>query len=130
MRAKNERVNEKELTLFMNDPQDRQQADFIMADSGSSNNFSTTENVPTEENCLDSSVDRKRKNSTDSARLKSVKSASISVIKKGIKMGATGFQQASTQIKKKTASPGLSQIHSLKYTSQTKIFKFQSKIVD
>ena len=62
--------------------QDRQQADFIMADSGSSNNFSTAENLA-EENCLDSSVDRKRKNSTDSARLKSVKSASMSVIKKG-----------------------------------------------
>ena len=42
-------------------------------------------------------------------------------------MGATGFQQASTQIKKKTASPGLSQIHILKYTSQNKIFKLQSK---
>ena len=67
----------------MDGPQDRQQADFIMADSGSSNNFSTAENFPTEENCVDSSVDRKRKNSTDSARLKSVKSASMSVLKKG-----------------------------------------------
>ena len=35
----------------------------------------------------------KRKNSSDSA-LKSVKSASINVIKKGIKMGTTGFQTA------------------------------------
>ena len=35
----------------------------------------------------------KRKNSADSA-LKSVKSASINVIKKGIKMGTTGFQTA------------------------------------
>ena len=67
----------------MDDPQDRQQADFIMADSGSSNNFSAAENFPTEENCVDSSGDRKRKNSTDSARLKSVKSASMSVLKKG-----------------------------------------------
>ena len=67
-----------------------------------------------------------KKNPT-TARLKSVKSASMSVIKKGIKMGATGFQQASTQIKKKTASPGLSQIYLLKYTSQNKIFKLQSK---
>ena len=46
----------------------------------------------------------------------------MSVIKKGIKMGATGFQQASTQIKKKTANPGLSQIHLLRYRSQTRIF--------
>ena len=45
----------------------------------------------------------------------------MSVIKKGIKMGATGFQQASTQIKKKTANPGLSQIHLLRHRSQTKI---------
>ena len=51
----------------------------------------------------------------------------MSVIKKGIKMGATGFQQASTQIKKKTANPGLSQIHLLKNISQTKICKLQSK---
>ena len=51
--------------------------------------------------------------------MKSVKSASMSVIKKGIKMGATGFQQASTQIKKKTASPGLSQIRLFKDTIHT-----------
>ena len=30
-------------------------------------------------------------------------------------MGATGFQQASTQIKKKTSTSGLSQIHLLMY---------------
>ena len=83
--------------------QERQQADFIMADSGvniSAENFA--------EFPVENSVESKRKNSTDSTRLKSVKSASMSVIKKGIKMGTTGFQQASTQMKKKSAT-GLSQ---------------------
>ena len=81
--------------------QERQQADFIMADSGN-NNISAVEN-----NCVENSdsVEKRRKNSSDSSLL-NLKSASMSVIKKGIKMGATGF---STQVKRKTAAnPGLS----------------------
>ena len=52
----------------------------------------------------------KRKNSADSA-LKSVKSASINVIKKGIKMGTTGFQTAKksqqNQVKPNLSSPDM-----------------------
>ena len=74
-----------------------------MADSGN-NKFSAA----AENNCAensDSCTEKRRKNSSDTS-LANLKSASMSVIKKGIKMGTTGF---STQVKRKTApNPGLS----------------------
>ena len=102
--------------------QERQQADFIMADSGnniSAENAAETENTTERktdnvaERKTDNSAaaaaaaERKRKNSSDSRKLRSAKSAQFSsAIKKGIKMGTTGF---STQVKRKTApNPGLS----------------------
>ena len=80
--------------------QERQQTDFIMADYVPPQTDSEAAAVAATED----HHNKKRKNSSgaDSA-LKSVKSA----VKKGIKMGTTGFQNASKKKPTSTASPDM-----------------------
>ena len=81
-------------------------------------NAATIERKTTDPNSAFAAAERKRKNSSDSRKLRSAKSAQFSsAIKKGIKMGTTGFQQA-TQSKKK-ANTGLSQKYPFRVLPKT-----------
>ena len=84
-----------------------------------SDNAATIERKNTDPNSAFAAAERKRKNSSDSRKLRSAKSAQFSsAIKKGIKMGTTGFQQA-TQSKKK-ANTGLSQKYPIRVLPKTR----------